>query len=149
MYYYFKTACIALWAKEAGPLAAIGKLGELQDAIREGLAFDTNYEGGGLHRVVAAIYVRSKGILPIMFNPTYALAQINKAIDKGPQFYNAYFIKAQALDATNQKDKAIDLLEKTIADLEKRVKDNTLPKGYEPETKGELYEMKKFLASLS
>ena len=75
------------------------------------------------------------------------MVYINKSINVGPQFYNAYLIKAETLIELGNRPAAIALLEGVRTDLEQRVKDGKLPAGLEPESKVYLQRIKKMLRS--
>lgn len=144
-FYYWKTACMALWGKSANWFSVAWRLSDLKDLINKGLALGDSYEGGGMERVVANIQVRSPSISGLL-DYNAALLHINSAIAKGPQYYGAYIVKAEILKALGRENEGVTLLEATKRDLETRVRNNQLPKGLEPESKMFLLGVKAALA---
>lgn len=145
-YYHWKTTCLALWAKAAGQLRALTKIGELKRTMEAGLSHRPSYDGGGIHRVAAAIYIRSKMMRLLgLYSPEKALRHINKAINYGPDYYNAYLIKAEVLKALDKDDDAIELLEDKIDELEGRISAGDLPADRKFESNVYLKRMKKLL----
>jgi len=143
-YYYWKTTCLALWGRAAGMFSAAGRLGELKDNMKQGLELDSNYAGGGLHRVIANIKLHASWLSGLQDRPG-ALVQIELAIQKGPQFYNAYLSKAEILRALNNDGEALQVLETAKKELERLARNNQLPAGYEPESKVFLKQIKEAL----
>jgi tetratricopeptide (TPR) repeat protein len=139
-YHYWKAVCTAFWCKAAGKFASLGKVGALKDALRNAEEMDkartTSYEGGGIHRVLAGIYIGSRAMsLFGLYDPEAALVHINKALALGPSHYNAYVIKADVLETLGQRSAAFALLEDARRDLKQAIKDSKLPAGYEPEAR--------------
>ena len=144
-FYYWKTACMALWGKSASWFSVAWRLSNLKDLINKGLTLNDSYEGGGMERVVANIQVKSPSISGLI-DHNAALIHINSAIAKGPQYYGAYITKAEILKALGREDEGIKLLEATKRDLEGKIRNNQLPKGLEPESKMFLLGIKAALA---
>lgn len=139
-YYYWKAVCIAFWAKAAGKLAAVGKIGALKEALTKAEELDKtrdkSYEGGGIYRLLAGIYIGSKFMsLFGLYDPEAALAKVNKALALCPSHYNAYVIKADVLETLGQKSAALSVLEDARRDLRESIAKNKLPVGYEPEAR--------------
>ncbi len=147
-YYYYKVYCLALWGKAAGPLRILLRAPALKRAIREGLKLDTRYEGGGLPRMVGAIYLNSKARPIGLYKPTEALALIEQAIASegvedraypeiltGADVADNYYHYAEALLRNDRKAEAIEVLEQTIAEYEELIELDALPVGREPESR--------------
>ena len=143
-YFYWKTACLALWGRAAGMISAAGRLGELKDSMRQGLEFDAEYAGGGMHRVVATIHLRASWLSGLQ-NYEKALLQINEAIAKGPEYFNVYVVKAEILKALDRDNEALQVLETAKRELEKLERAKQLPANLEPETRVFLKQIKEAL----
>lgn len=147
-HFYWKTVCMALWGRSASKLSVLWRLSELKELMKHGLEVDSNYEGGGMHRVVATIKVRTKSMswLPGgLYDLQGALTHIDQAIAKGPNFYNAYVVKAEILKNLGRDDEALALLEKTKRELEAKVRGSRLPEGFEPESRAFLKQIRNAL----
>lgn len=154
-YYYYKVYCLALWGKAAGPLRILLRAPTLKRAIREGLRLDTRYEGGGLPRMVGAVYLNSKARPIGLYKPEKALALIEQAIASegvedraypeiltGADVAENYYHYAEALLKNDRKSEAIEILEQTIAEYEELIELEALPEGREPETEYYLEKMR-------
>jgi tetratricopeptide (TPR) repeat protein len=141
IYFYWKTSCLALWGRAAGMLSAAGRLSELKDNMKQGLEFDMDYAGGGIHRVVATIHLRASWLSGLQ-DYEKALVQINEAVKKGPEYFNVYLVKAEVLRALNRNNEALVVLENAKRELEKLVRANKLPLNLEPESKVFLKQIK-------
>ena len=141
-YYYYKIYCQALWGKSAGPIRILFRIGEFKQAIEEGLKLDSHYEGGGLKRMVGAVYLNDKAKLVGLYQPEKALALIESAIASetvenpaypvplgGTDIVENYFHYAEALLKNGRKAEALEVLTQTLA----KYKTDALPKGREPE----------------
>lgn len=146
-YYYYKVYCLALWGKAAGPLRILLRAPTLKRAIREGLKLDTRYEGGGLPRMVGAVYLNKKARPIGLYKPAKALTLIEQAIASegiedraypeiltGADVAENYYHYAEALLKNDRKSEAIEILEQTIAEYEELIELEALPEGREPET---------------
>lgn len=147
-YYYWKAACTALWGKSASKFSVLGRVGALKDAMQKGLALDPNYAGGGMHRVIAAVYIKSKIMSFLgLYDPAKALEHVNNAIRLGPEYYNAYLVKAEVMKELGESDAGLEFLTNKKRELERRVRNKTLPAGLEPESKAILKQMTKAMQS--
>ncbi len=157
-YYYYKVYCLALWGKAAGPLRILLRAVTLKRAIREGLKLDTRYEGGGLPRMVGAVYLNSKARPIGLYKPEQALTLIEQAIASegvedraypeiiaGADVAENYYHYAEALLKNDRKPEAIELLEQTVAEYEELIELEALPVGREPETRYYLEKLRKRL----
>lgn len=146
-YYYYKVYCLALWGKAAGPLRILLRAPKLKRAIREGLKLDTRYEGGGLPRMVGAVYLNSRARPIGLYKPDKALTLIEQAIASegvedraypeiltGADVAENYYHYAEALLKNDRKSEAIEILEQTIAEYEELIELEALPEGREAET---------------
>ncbi len=133
-YFYWKTACLALWGRAAGMFAAAGRLGELKESMKQGLALDPDYAGGGMDRVIATINLRASWLSGLQ-DYNAALEHINKAVVKGPQYFNVYIVKAEILKALDRDNEALVVLETAKRELEKLIATNNLPTDLEAESR--------------
>lgn len=152
VYYYWRSACTALWGKSANSFSVLGHLSELKRLMQRGMEVAPDYAGGGMLRVVAGVYIGSKMLrfipgLSDLYNPSKALEYVNKALMMSNDYYNAPIVKAEAMRALGEKDAATVYLKDKKQELEKRVRTNNLPKGLEPESRKHLEQMNKLLAS--
>lgn len=139
-YYYWKAACIALWGKSASSFRVPGRLGTLEEAMIKGLALDPSYEGGGMHRVIGTVYLKSKTLrwipgLSRFYDVDKALQHIDMAVKIGPQYYAAWLTKAEVLKELGRGEEGLLLLQSKKRELEMLRRNNTLPTGLEPESK--------------
>lgn len=128
-YFYWKATCWGLWGQAAGQWKALPKIGEFKDALREGVALKESkqYHGGGIYRVAAATYVKSKMMALLgLYNPEKAWKFVNYAVKLGPHHYGVYLIKAEILAELGKVDMAKDVLQKLRALLENKIKTGTL-----------------------
>lgn len=128
-YYLFKGMCLGFWGQSKGTFAAARRVSELKSLIQEGLNFDANYEAGGLNRLYAAVYIKSK--LMGLYDLDMALKRIDRSIELGPNYYNNYLIKAEILKEMGKEAEAFKLL----SQIDAKLRSTPLPLGLEPETK--------------
>ncbi|MDE3270155.1 MAG: hypothetical protein OYH77_07715 [Pseudomonadota bacterium] len=146
-YYYFKITCLALWGKSANPLQALIRIPTLKSAIDEGMKLDTRLEGGGILRMVAAVYLNQKAKPLGLYRPKEAADLIDRALKSeeiedraypypisGADMLENYYFQAISLWENDRKDDAITLLEDTIAEYEELIEMDALFEGREPET---------------
>lgn len=140
-YYYYKSMCLALWGKSASKFSVVPRISELKSLLARGSELFSDYYSGGMHRVRASVYIKSK-LLSVfgLYDPQTALSEAEVAIQKGPEFYNAYFLKAEAMAALGQREPAIRLLNDKIREIQEKISKHQLPLGLEAETKGMLKE---------
>ncbi|NBX17159.1 MAG: hypothetical protein EBR09_07325 [Proteobacteria bacterium] len=154
-YYYWKASCLALWGNANGVSASLGRIPELLRLINDGLSTDTRYEGGGLYRLGAAVYLKipeifGGGVDKSFDYGTRALASQafpgtqDPATATGDYFFNVYDHRAQALAKKGRKSEAIALLREAI----ERIEGGDLPSGREPETRLHKRDLEATLASL-
>ena len=137
-FYYWKATCWGLWGQAAGQWKALPKIGEFKDALKEGVALEESksYHGGGIYRVTAATYVKSKMMALLgLYNPKKAWKFVNYAVKLGPHHYGVYLIKAEILAELGKVDKAKEVLRKLQALLQDKVNTGTLSKETGPEDK--------------
>ena len=157
-YYYYKVYCMALWGKAAGPLRVLLRAPILKRAINAGLKLDTRYEGGGLPRMVGAIYLNNKARPIGLYKPEQAIELIETAIESegvedrsypeiltGADVAENYYHYAEALLKNDRKAEAVALLEDTIAEYEELIELEALPVGREPEAMHYLTKMRERL----
>ena len=147
VYYYFKISCLALWGKSANPLQALMRIPTLKKAVDEGLKLDTRFEGGGIPRIVAAVYLNSKAKPLGLYRPEEAADLIDQALESKPiedraylhpisgaDVLENYYFQASALWENDRRDDAIALLTDTIAEYQELIEMEVLFEGREPET---------------
>ena len=145
-YYYYKLYCLALWGKSAGPLRVLLRAPVLKKTISEGLKLDTRYEGGGMLRMTAAVYLNEKARPLGLYRPQRAMELIKQAIASeatddpaypiplaGTDIAENYYHYAEALLKSDRGAEAIELLEQTISEYEELIELDALPAGREPE----------------
>lgn len=145
-YYYYKIYCLALWGKSAGPLRVLLRAPVVKKTINEGLKLDTRYEGGGMLRMTAAVYLNEKARPLGLYRPERAMELIKQAIASeaisdpayptplgGTDIAENYYHYAEALLKNGRGDEAIELLEQTISEYEELIELEALPVGREPE----------------
>lgn len=145
-YFYWKATCTALWAKSASSFSVPGRVGALESAMDEGAKLDGSFAGGGIYRVMGSVYLKSKMLswipgLGRFYDPAKALDCIEKAIGFGPQYYNAYLVKAEILKELGRGDEGLQLLQEKKRELDGLARRNSLPAGLEPESKMILRQM--------
>ena len=158
-YYYWKGVCMAQWAKANGVASSLSKSGELVRAIEKGMTIDESFEGGGFHRLGAAVYQNLPPVNP--FGPTY---DVNKSLDwanrsiasaaypgseipetaTGDYFYNVFEYRAIAQDRKGDRAGAVATLEAAI----KRMEQGDVAEDRVPETQAHLATLRSLLASL-
>ncbi len=146
-YYYFYLTCkgyhaTTLEGTELGTAVA----GYLWSISRAKNFVDTSFEGGGLARVIAGIYVSdtAKDKLPVLFKPKEALALMQKAFQRGEfvdraysknlkpgNFYGNHFVMARCLHFVKEKF-GEDEIRKILADdfIQQTLNNQVDPKAY-------------------
>jgi len=147
-YYLWKAACLALWGKSASSFSVAGRLDSLEKAMKKGLALDERFEGGGMHRLMGSVYLKSEALwwipgLSRFYNPEKALKHIEVAIKMGPQYYDAYLTKAEILKKLGRSDEGLKFLQTKKQEFEGK----RLPAGLEPESKAILQKMSEAVAN--
>lgn len=158
-YFYWRAACLAVWARANGVIASLTRSGELTELIENGIQVDATYEGGGFYRLGAAVYAKLPAINPFgprgdvdkailyadlsIASPAYEGA-LDPETSTGDYFFNVYQYKAEALIKKGEKDAAIAVLNDAIA----RLNDGDLPLGREAETLVYFADLKKTLAEI-
>ena len=149
VFYYYKTACLALWGQSASILAALRRVDELRDTLEMGLKSFSLYDSGGIYRVGAAIHYKSKKLALLnLYDPEKALGYINHAIRLGPNNYQAYFYKAEILIELSKNDEAKRLLREKTKNLEAEIESGNFPDLTISESKIYLVRMQAYLSTL-
>lgn len=141
-YYLWKAACLALWGKSASSFSVVGRLDSLEKAMKKGLALNERFEGGGMHRLMGSVYLKSEllGWIPGLsrfYSPEKALKHINISIEMGPEYYDSYLTKAEILKKLGRSDEGLKFLQTKYHEFSQR----SLPAGLEPESKVVLRKM--------
>lgn len=152
---YWRGLCLASWAKANGVLKSLEKAGEILELVETGRKADETYEGGGVYRLGAAVYLN----LPPLFGGdidkawSYAQKAIaspafsgskNPDTDTGNYFYAVYLYAGQIAAKREGKDAAKAIVNEAI----ERIEGGDLPVDREPETKQNLRELKDYLATI-
>lgn len=112
---YWKALSLALWCQSAGSVSAWWYLDDFKNLMQRALTEDQTTDGGGIFRLLAAVYVRSKDLESYgLYNPALALEWVEKAIILGPQYLSVYWIKAQVLKELGRADEAFLWLKTTL-----------------------------------
>ena len=117
--------------------------------VKPELNIDARYQGGGMNRVLSAIYSNqlSSLIRDGLPNGAKSLEMADRALrsaafpgdpNAGADYYRNYRHKVEALNFLHREAEGQTLLASTIQEIEERQTDNDLPQGIEPETKGEI-----------
>jgi hypothetical protein len=127
--------------------------------VNPALGLDLRYQGGGIQRVLAAIYANQmssmmRNTLPNgqkgleMANDALAAAAYPGDANAGSDYYRNYRHKAMVLQFLGQNADAAAVLSGAIQEIQERETDGALPPGMEPETKAELALMQSMRARL-
>jgi len=153
---YWRSLCLASWAKANGVLKSLEKAGEILELVEAGRKADETYEGGGIYRVGSAVYLN----LPPLFggdidkawsyaqraiaSPAYAGSK-NPDTDTGNYFYGVYLYAGQIAAKREGKDAAKAIVTEAI----ERIEGGDMPVDRVPETNQYLVELKAYLATLN
>lgn len=113
---YWKVLNLALWSKAAGPALAWWYIRDFKEAAQKALMQEPTTHGGGIYRLLAAVYVSS----PVLgyydlYQPQLALEYIEKALKIAPEHLECYFIKASVLKALGRIEEGKQLLKEQLA----------------------------------
>lgn len=165
-YVYWRMACSANWLKNASTSERLAQLGGIRSDFdravggdlepKQDVGLDLRYEGGGVERVLAAIYANPLATLVRISLPNgnKALEMANRAlasrpypgdVNGGSEYYRNYRQKAEALNYLQRRTEAQQVLQAAIDEITERQGDNSLPVGLEPETRGELEVLRSML----
>ncbi len=169
VYAFWRLSCTALWLKYATTVQRLAELSQIKAyfddlvgpdlEIKPAHNLDMRYQGGGLSRALSAVYSNqlSSLIRQGLPNGAKALEMADRAIasrafpgdvNTGADYYRNYRHKAEALNFLGRTADAQTVLTDAIAEVEERQADGDLPRGVEPETKGEVDIMKGMLSAL-
>lgn len=145
-YHYWKASCMALWGRSAGLSAALGQVGKFKKALKKALEYRPSYDGGGIYRITSGVYMASKWLRVVgLYDLERSKRYADLAVSIGPQYYNAYLIKANVLKRMDRIDEAIELIENKKSELEALRRRRRLPRGLGPESVEYLRKMRIFL----
>ena len=142
-YYYWRGVCLGFWGEAAGPLRALPYVSLLLDLIEGGMEQDTRYEGGGIYRLAAGIYVDKQSQPLGLYDPDKALEMIELSLEQdafpgdpnpGWMWYDNWRGKGLCLMELDRLEEAKDLLLEKREEIEILQEDEELPFGREPET---------------
>lgn len=169
VYAYWRMSCTALWLKYATTVQRLAELSQIKayfdDLVGPDLEvkpahnLDMRYQGGGMSRALSAVYSNqlSSLIREGLPNGAKALEMADRAIasrafpgdvNTGADYYRNYRHKAEALNFLGRTADAQTVLGDAIAEVEERQAEGDLPRGIEPESKGELAVMKSMISAL-
>ena len=138
-YYYWRAACIGLWAKNTNIFHIGMKSGliiEMIDLINYGESNFPDFEHGGFLLLRAGLNTHSSALKLInQYNPEQALRLIQKIRKYEPDDYTVYLIEAEAYAALQKKREARAALRTGIQELEKRIVDDNISSLYIFESK--------------
>ncbi len=159
IYAYWRMTCTAQWMKYASLAERLTQLPEIKRyfnemidpdlEIKATLGIDGRYFGGGMARVLAAIYANQLSSLlrDGLPNGAKAAVMIDRAIRaeplpgweiSGADYYANYRHQAEVLQFNGQAAPADQVLADAVAEIEELIAENVLPIGFEAETRGEL-----------
>lgn len=144
-YYYWKSACLGLWAKYNGIVPSLRRSGEIMELLNRGRALAPSYEGGGFDRISAAILFLLPRFNPYgpggdaqlalrlmqraQRSPPYA-GEPDPASATGMYFYESFEGLHELHWAAGRRREAFDALRDALARLDA----GAISKGREPET---------------
>src|SRR3989338_7193050 len=113
---YWKALSLALWCQSAGSIAAWWYIDDFKEAAERALLEDQQTDGGGIYRLLAAVYVKSPELKRYgLYQPELALGYIEKALKISPEHLDAYFVKASVLKALGRLEEGKQLLKDILA----------------------------------
>ncbi len=174
-HHYFYIACLGALGKispfeERAKLAFKLKMEESTalETTKVGDRYVGGFEGGGILRIFAGIYVNKKAILLRLYNPKQGLAFARVALESAPQankpfaemsgkdYFDNFYYEAQGLTAVGMQEKNRDLvmeaknkLIKTVDTITELNEAGELPAGREPEILHYQKVMKEFSETLT
>ena len=93
---------MALWSKSASALEAWWYLDDFKRARNRALQNEFRVNDGGIYRLLAGLYVYSTDLKDYdLYDPNLALQYAEKAIEMGPQYLQAYYLKTPPLTQIN------------------------------------------------
>ena len=143
-FYYWKSVCLAQWARANGVLESLFRTNELFGYLDSGEAIDRTYEGGGFARIRGAALAKLPPINP--FGPRQDLNRSKQLLeasiaspawggshtpewDTGDYYYSTYFYLAETLVAMNRQADALQVIDDATA----RIDAGDIPVAREPE----------------
>lgn len=148
-FHYFRSVCTAYWGEVAGPLEKLAYVAWLKEDFAAGQMLDTRFEGGGIQRVAAGVYVNPKAAAVQLYNPEQALALATKALQSsaypgdsssGSEYYENHAIVADSLqqlaaDRPNDgfQTTALNHVTQALKEMDERSELDDLPVGRGPE----------------
>lgn len=141
-YYYFFGVCLAYWGEQGSLREKLAFSGDVTRAVDKGQALDTRFDGGGIHRLAAGVYSNPQADLLGLYQPDYALEEIQKALrvaaypgdpSTGAAYYDNWQGMIQVLRELQEYDEAIAVMEEVLPELQELIEDDALPRGREPE----------------
>jgi hypothetical protein len=158
-YYFFKGICLGYWGEAAGPILSLPNVPTIKETMREALALDTRFEGGGAHRLVAGVKSNSAArALPGLYDIDEAQAEVALALasaaypgdaNNGRGYYENLRTEAQVLTEAGKLAEAKTKMQEAIALGERAIRNNRLPAGREPESKWVIEKLKLELEQLN
>jgi hypothetical protein len=144
-YYFFKGICLGFWGEAAGPVRSLPYVPTLKDCMRQALALDTRFEGGGAHRLVAGIKSNPAArALPGLYDIVEAQSEATAALasaaypgdaNNGRAYYENLRTETQVLVQAGKIPEAKAKMQEAIAIGERAIRNNRLPAGREPESR--------------
>lgn len=132
-FYYWKSVCLAQWARANGVLESLFRVDELFRYLSAGEALDSTYEGGGFARIRGATLAKLPPINPFgprqdltrsrqllessIASPAYSHSQ-SPEWDTGDFYYSTYFYLGETLVAMGREAEALDVLNEAMARID-------------------------------
>lgn len=148
-FHYFRAMCTAYFGEVAQPMEKLAYVSWLKEDIAAGQALDTRFEGGGILRIAAGVYLNPKAAVVQLYNPELSVSLATQALQSaaypgssssGAQYYENHAILADAFqqldsDRPNNgfKEKAIAKTISALKEMDERIEFGDLPAGREPE----------------
>lgn len=148
-YYYWRATCMSLrgaYSKKYIMENIFSFSDDLMTLIKTGKNMFPEFDGAGFHRLIAAVYIKSKDVkISGLYRPEEAVGLCDYAIGVNDEYMITYLFKAQALYELKHKKEALNLINNSINRFEGIVNHNgftSIPNG--PENKAILEMMKEF-----
>jgi hypothetical protein len=164
-FHYFRAMCTGYWGEIAQPMEKLAYVSWLKEDIAAGQTLDTRFEGGGILRVAAGVYVNPAAAVVQLYNPELAVNMATQALSAGAypgspstgaEYYENHAILANSLQQLDSdrpqsgfKEKAIAKAESALKEMDERIEFEDLPAGREPEFKWYYSQLKKVYKELT
>ncbi len=157
-YHYLRGVCVGYWGEVANLSEKAVFAKTLKDNITKGPAVaDPTFDGGGVFRMTAAVQSNPQARGVGLYDARASLAAIDRALatPDGPNYYENWQTKIQVLkqladdEGGDYKQKAIDLAEQTLDQMDILREAGTYPEGRRGEFNYSYGRIKTFYKELS